>query len=255
MDVLIIEDEAAASRRLTKIIKEVAPHIEIIDILDSVESSVNWFKKHTHPDIVFMDIQLADGLCFDIFKEVEVKSPVIFTTAFDQYAIEAFKVNSIDYLLKPVKQEELANSLNKFKSLRKSEQAIDYKQLLESLQKDQKEYQKRFLIRIGQNIKSVDISEVAYFFTEDKIVFLCTYEKKHYPIDFSLEKLDEVLDPKKFFRINRQLIVCIDAIEEMYAYSKSRVKLKLKPPYKDDTIVSTERSPLFKGWLAGENAG
>ena len=254
MNILIIEDEAAASRRLEKLIRETEANVNILDTLDSVEAAVEWFQKHSHPDIVFMDIQLADGLSFEIFKQVKVQSPIIFTTAYDQYAIEAFKVNSIDYLLKPVKQEELAQALNKLKMLRHSEQQlkVNYEQLAVLLQGEKKEYQKRFLIKIGQNIKAVDINEAAYFYTEDKINFVCTKAGKNYPLDFSLEKLDEVLDPERFFRINRQFIVSIDCIDEMYAYSKSRVKLKLNPPHKEEPIVSTERSPHFKSWLAGE---
>jgi two-component system, LytTR family, response regulator LytT len=249
MKVLIIEDEAAAARRLAKLIQEIDPNIEVLEQLDSIESSVNWLEKHGAPDLLFMDIHLADGSSFEIFRFVKMDKPVIFTTAYDEYALRAFKVNAIDYLLKPLKKAELEQAINKYRNLQKPAE-MNYQALASSLQGDR--YNSRFLIRFGQNIKVVEFRDAAYFYTEDKITFIVTKEGKRYPVEPSLEKLEEMADPRAFFRINRQFIVNIESIKEMYAYSKSRVKLKLDPPTDKETIVSTERSPVFKKWLVGK---
>ncbi|MBI1223640.1 MAG: response regulator [Bacteroidetes bacterium] len=250
MTALIIEDEEAAARRLAKLIQEVDASIKIVDQLDSIEASINWFEHHAMPDLIFMDINLADGLSFEIFKYREINKPVIFTTAFDQYTLQAFKVNAVDYLLKPIKKAELEQAIHKFVKLHTPNTA-NYKELAQSMQRD--EYNSRFLIRFGQTIKVVEFRDVAYFYTEDKITFLITKEGKRYPIEPSLEKLEEMADPRSYFRINRQFIINIESIKEMYAYSKSRVKLILEPPIDRETVVSTERSPVFKKWLTGKD--
>lgn len=249
MKVLIIEDEAAATRRLTKLIREIDSQIEIIDTLDSVTASINWLSSREHPDLIFMDIHLADGSSFEIFNFVEIKKPIVFITAFDQYAVQAFKVSAIDYLLKPIKNHELAQAIEKFKALKK-DQAFDYEEIARAMRKDT--VGKRFLIRFGQQIKVVEMSQAGYFYTQDKITFIVTKDGKRYPLDHSLEKLEEMLDENLYFRVNRQFIVGIESIREMYAYSKSRVKVELIPPCEIETIVSTERSPQFKKWLTGE---
>lgn len=252
MRVLIVEDEHAAAKRLQKMLLDIDPSVEVADQLESIESAMAWFSGgHASPDLIFMDIHLADGSCFELFNLVDIQSPVIFTTAYDQYAIEAFRVNAVDYLLKPIKHAELGKALEKLKKYRKSD-GIDYLKVAEALRLKQDGPNKRFLIRIGQSIKVVEISEVAYFYTEDKITFLTTKGAKRYPIEYSLEKLEEMANPHQFFRINRQFIVNINAIKEMYAYSKSRVKILLDPPCPVETVVSTERSPVFKKWLTGE---
>lgn len=212
---------------------------------------MKWLQENEHPDLIFMDIQLADGISFEIFNQIPVKCPVIFTTAFDQYAIQAFKVNSIDYLLKPVKNDELEAAIAKFrKSKTSTDSPIPYEKLL-GLLKGKPELHKRLLIRFGETIKAVEVSDVAYFYTENKINYLCTFDKKTYPLDFNLDQLESMIDPEHFFRINRQFIVHIKAINKMVSYSKSRVKLELVPPTEIETIVSTERSPNFKNWLTG----
>lgn len=249
MKALIIEDEETAARRLAKMVQEINPGIEILDQLDSIEASVNWFARHPMPDLIFMDIHLADGASFELFKLLEINCPVIFTTAFDQYALQAFKVNAVDYLLKPIKKAELEMAIQKYQKLHRPA-TLNYSGLANALQRD--EYNRRFLIRFGQNIKVVEFRDAAYFYTEDKITFLVTKEGKRYPIEPSLEKVDEMADPRTFFRINRQFIVNIESIKEMYAYSKSRVKLTLHPPIDRETVVSTERSPIFKKWLLGK---
>ena len=252
MKVLIIEDELLAAERLVKMIKEVLPDAEILDMLVSIKSTVEWLNTHAAPDVIMMDIHLADGPSFEIFNKTRVTSPVIFTTAYDQHALEAFKVNSIDYLLKPIKKEELTKAFEKLKMLSE----INMKRL-ESLMSalsgkgGPKEYQKRIVIRYGDTIKMVEVGEVAYFYTEDKINYLCTTGNLRYPIDYNLDELESLLNPDEFFRINRQFIINIRSIEKMLAWSKSRVKVILKPATTEDTIVSTERSPYFKDWLTG----
>jgi two-component system LytT family response regulator len=250
MKALIIEDESAAVRRLAKLIKEVDPSIEVENDLDSIESALDWFGANPLPDLIFLDIHLADGSSFEIFNHVEVPRPVIFTTAYDEYAIQAFRLNAIDYLLKPIKRQELERAIEKYRKW-KSPPAFDYKKLARTIDRD--EYNKRFLIRLGQNIRVVEIHDCAYFYTQDKITFLVNREGKRYPLDYSLERLEEMADPRTFFRINRQFIVNINAIKEMYAYSKSRVKIELSPPCELEVVVSTERSPHFKKWLTGES--
>ncbi|HRH66442.1 MAG TPA: LytTR family DNA-binding domain-containing protein, partial [Bacteroidia bacterium] len=247
MNILIIEDEEPAALRLKKILLELEPDTIVLDIIVSVKSAVEWLKNNPSPDLVLMDIHLADGSSFEIFKMTEIKTPVIFITAYDQYAIQAFKVNSIDYLLKPIKKEELGNALNKFKTIfgKNPKPAVpDFARLLETLRLPQQDYKKRFVIRFGEHIKAIDAENIAYFYTEEKINFLRTLDNHTYHVDYNLDKLEEMLDPARFFRINRQFIISIDSIDQMFSFSKSRVKINLKPPINLDTIVSTERSPL-----------
>ncbi|MBL7923369.1 MAG: response regulator transcription factor [Bacteroidia bacterium] len=250
MKILIVEDEKIAADRLVKMIRELEPAAEILDTLVSIKSSIEWLSTHAPPDLIMMDIHLADGPSFEIFTGVKVESPVIFTTAYDEHALEAFKVNSIDYLLKPVKMEEMKRAFEKLKGLTGTG-SRNLEQLIRQLGGKTKEYQKRMVIRYGDTIKMVDIVDVAYFFTEDKINYLCTAGNLKYPIDFNLDELEHLLDPAVFFRINRQFIINIHAIDKMLAWSKSRVKVVLKPGTTEDTIVSTERSPHFKEWLTG----
>lgn len=252
MKILIIEDEAAAARRLQKMLLELDSTIEIIAHLESIEATVEWFGKgNTTPDLAFMDIHLADGSCFEIFAQTDVSCPVIFATAYDQYAIQAFKVNVIDYLLKPIKKEELTAALQKFQRLHTQPQ-LDYSKVAEAILKRSVNEKKRLVIRLGQTIKVIDYEDVAYFYTQDKITFAVTNAGKRYPLDFSIDRLEELCDPTIFFRINRQFVININGIKEMHAYSKSRVKIELLPPTDQDTIVSTERSSKFKKWLEGD---
>jgi two-component system response regulator LytT len=254
MKILVIEDEKLASDRLIKMIKEVEPSAEILDTLVSIRSSVEWLKTHDAPDVVMMDIHLADGPSFEIFAAVQVTSPVIFTTAYDEHALDAFKVNSIDYLLKPIKKEEIERAFEKLRKLsgmHLKQLETFMKQFSGQTKSTSKDYQKRIVIRYGDTIKMVEVSEVAYFYTEDKINYLCTAANIRYPIDYNLDELETMLDPEQFFRINRQFIINITSIDKMLAWSKSRVKVVLKPPTTEDTIVSTERSPNFKDWLTG----
>lgn len=253
INILIIEDEEPAANRLKKMVTELEPHAKVLDNIVSVNSAIAWFKLNPSPDLIFSDIQLSDGLSFEIFKNVEVQCPVIFITAYDQYAIDAFKVNSIDYLLKPIKKDDLRAALNKFKKLNSRDTpALDINKVLEAFNPPKTDYKTRFIVRYGEHIKTIRIEDVAYFYTEDKINFLTTNEARRYTIDYNLDALESMLDPKTFFRINRQFIISIHAISEMFSYSKSRVLIKLSPPSRHDTIVSTERSGDFKLWLGDE---
>ena len=252
MKILLIEDEDPAAKRLQKMLQEAIPDAEVTDNIVSVSSGIKWFKENDLPDLIISDIQLSDGLSFEIFKAVEILCPVIFTTAYDQYAIEAFTVNSIDYLLKPIKKEELAAALHKFNKIKPVASAIDIQQLLKSFTNPSQEYKKRFVVRYGEHIKTINIEDLAFFYTEDKVNFLTTKEARRFAIDYNLDSLENMLDPKSFFRINRQYIISIHSIAEMFAYSKSRVLVKLNPSAKHETIVSTERSADFKLWLDDE---
>ncbi|MCB9211418.1 MAG: response regulator transcription factor [Ignavibacteriales bacterium] len=249
MKTVIIEDEKLAAERLEELIKDIDPNIEIMSKLSSVEQSLKWLKKNK-VDLIFLDIQLEDGISFSIFDKVQIDTPIIFTTAYDQYAIRAFKLNSIDYLLKPIKKNELIESLNKFKKLSTSD-LKNYKDIFESILKKEITYKKRFLIQYGQKIKKVDSDEITYFYAMEKSVFLVTFQNNVYPIDYSLDKLVEIIDPEIFFRINRKLIVNISSIKNMIPYSRSRIKLVLEPPITNDieALVSVERSADFKKWM------
>jgi DNA-binding LytR/AlgR family response regulator len=251
MKLLIIEDEPASALRLKKLVEEIDPDVMVLDIIDSISSSVEWFRTHTEPDLVMSDIHLADGLSFEIFKQVNLSCPVIFTTAYDQYAIQAFKVNSIDYLLKPIKKAELAEALRKFKKMQPVAPQFDLSQLTALIGKQEADYLKRVVIRIGQQIKVLDIKDVAYFYIDEKIVFGVSFGKDRYPMDISLDQLEKQLDPERFFRINRGFIISLESIETMITYSKARIKIKLKPPCELESITSTERSAEFRDWLRG----
>ena len=253
MKILIIEDEVPAAQRLEKLLKEIEPGGIILESIVSVATAIKWLSQHPAPDVIISDIQLADGLSFEIFKTVPTLCPVIFTTAFDQYAIEAFKVNSIDYLLKPIKKEDLSAAINKMKQLAGVNQVpLDITKLMQALTPANTNYKNRFAVKFGEHLRTIETKDIVYFYTEDKINFLTTKEGRRYTTDYNLDTLETMLDPKIFFRINRQYIICIHAIAEMFSYSKSRVLIKLNPPAKHETIVSTERSGDFKLWL-GDN--
>lgn len=249
MNVLIIEDESLAADKLEMMLKEIDHSISIKAKLGSINESVKWLFQHT-ADLIFLDIQLSDGISFSIFEQVSLNTPIIFTTAYDQYAIKAFQLNSISYLLKPIRKNDLAESLKKYNTL-KSAFSIDFEMLLANLQGKEPDYKKRFLIQIGEKIKKIEITEIAYFYVLEKGAYIRTFHGNSYPIEFTLDKLENILNPEKFFRINRGYIVNIDAINNMVAYSRSRIKLELKPKADNefDTIVSIDRSADFKKWL------
>lgn len=257
MNILILEDEEPAVERLQKLIAGVDPSANIIKVMGTITSALDYFSSGKQLDLILSDIQLADGLSFEIFKNVQLSCPVIFTTAYNQYALDAFKSNGIDYLLKPIKREELESALNKYKKLFEkkfdiSALSVDYETILKAMNSERKTYQKRIIVRFADIIKAIETDDVAYFFTHEKIDYLRTFSGLNYGVDFHLDELEEILNPEKFFRINRQFIINVKAIDKMFAVSKSRVKLTLTPNCEYETIVSTERSPEFKKWLAGK---
>jgi DNA-binding LytR/AlgR family response regulator len=250
MKVLIIEDEAPAARRLTALVKEIRPQAEILGQIDSVETAIEWCNNNPLPDLAFMDIQLADGLSFDIFEAVPVKCPVIFTTAYDEYAIKAFKVNSIDYLLKPIDKDELAKALDKFDELIQQPNAgpINISELVKSFGADK--FKSRFLVKQGQRLIPVGTDEIAYFFAEDKVVFMVTHAGNKYVVDYTIEQLENQLSPEKFFRANRKIITSLPAVKDIHISFNGKLKIYLKPDFGNEEIfVSRERSPDFKTWL------
>jgi DNA-binding LytR/AlgR family response regulator len=252
MKVVIIEDEAFAALRLKKMILEFNSDIEILAELESVAESVKWFKSNPEPDLIFLDIHLEDDLSFAIFDQVNISSPVIFTTAFDEYAIKAFKLKSIDYLLKPIVHEELAAALKKYEQFSGLQtKSVDLQLLYNLITDKDKKYRERFSFSIGTKIKMVDVNDIAYFFVMDKGVFLRTNQGSTINVDFTLDKLEEMLNPASFFRINRKYLINIASIGNMVAYSRGRVKVELKPKAdaEFDTIVSIDRSGDFKKWL------
>ena len=247
MKVLIIEDEKIAANHLEMLLKEMKPSLNILAKLDSISSAVAWLNKYS-ADLIFMDIQLADGLSFSIFEQCEVKAPVIFTTAYDNYAIRAFKVNSIDYLLKPIDQEDLSNSLDKFINLHsKLQQNQSLLELTQQMIK--KEYKSRYMVKKGTRILSLAVSEIAFFHSVGKSCFADTYEAEEYHIDYTLDQIELFSNPQDFFRINRKYIISISAIEEIVPYSGNRLNIKLKACKDSDILVSRERVKHFKNWL------
>jgi len=253
--VLIIEDEPFAQQELKRLLANVPRQIEVIDCIDSVEDSIEWFMQKTHPDLVFMDIQLSDGLSFEIFKSVKLNCPVIFTTAFDEYAIRAFKVNSIDYLLKPIEPDGLLAAFNKFDEIRTqfagSTSNFDVSRLENVLStiRPKSSYKSRFIAKVGNQIKYIMHEDIAYFFADDNIVFLVTENQGKYIIDYSLNQLEDFLDPKYFFRLNRTYYVNIKAIVKVHKFFNSRLKIELKPPVQEDILVSRIKVPDFLDWL------
>jgi two-component system LytT family response regulator len=254
MRAFLIEDEPLALERLAGMIREIDPHVEICGDADSVESAMHWFNTNIAPDVIFTDVQLADGTCFDLFSKYTPKCPVVFITAYNHFAIEAFKVNAQDYLLKPLKKEELLQAYNKISSQRHPAiREIDYAKLAQAIIQEEQKFERRYLIRFGEQVRSVQSDEIAYIYTTHKAIFLVLFTGKEYPLDKTMDQMEKELDPKKFFRINRQFILNLKSIGNMHVVSKSRVQIDLQPPFKgDDVIVSTEKSPLFKEWLGGE---
>jgi DNA-binding LytR/AlgR family response regulator len=248
MKVLIIEDERLASQKLTRLLEEIDPGIEIVKILRSVEGTINWLLKNSYPDLIFMDIQLEDGICFEIFENCDIRTPVIFTTAYDAYTLKAFKVNSVDYLLKPVAKDDLKNAIEKFKEvhINKPDQAI-----IESfLNLQQSRTKERFLVKIGEHYRSVQAGNINCFFIKERCNFINVDDGKNYAIDYSLDKIEKLVDSKMFFRINRNFIINYSAIQDVIAYSSNRLKIILNHwTEEDDILISRERVTEFKEWM------
>ncbi len=247
-NIIIIEDEKPAARLLKRRIEKLG--YEISEMLHSVEESVAWLKTNPTPDLIFLDIQLSDGISFEIFQQVDVSSAIIFTTAYDEYVLKAFKLNSVDYLLKPVDEEELKFALDKFEKQQQTKSSVDLNEIKKILSTNQPaEFKTRFSVKIGTSIKIIETAQIECFFSENKATFIHTKENRNYLIDFSLDKLEDQLDQTKFFRINRSQIIQIDSIKEITIYSNSRLKIILTTYAEQDMIVSREKVSDFKNWL------
>jgi DNA-binding LytR/AlgR family response regulator len=251
--IVLIEDEPYNLRLLEEMIKKLRPGWEVVNTFESVKSSVDWLQQNPHPDLFFMDIQLADGLCFSIFDQVELKSMVIFTTAYDNYAIRAFKVNSIDYLLKPFKEKDLEAAIGKFENFRQlsGEVAVnqDYSEILEAIRHGEKKFRKRFLVSKGAAFYKLQVEDIAYFFSENRITTAVTFNGQNHVVDFSLEALEEQLNSETFFRANRQMMVNIQSIEKIENYFGGKLKVRLNPTFAGEVVVSRLKAMDFKDWM------
>lgn len=248
--VIIIEDEKPSARRLKRMLHEL--DIEVEAMLHSVSEAVAWFEDNEHPDLILLDIQLSDGLSFEIFEQVDVKSAIIFTTAYDEYALKAFKLNSIDYLLKPIDDEELDTAIKKFKinQPEKNNISLDINQIKKLLINPlDREFKKRFTIKVGQHLRVVDIEDVECFYSQEKASYCATVDRKNYLMDYSLEQLEDKLDPLQFYRVNRKFIINVNSISDIISYTNSRLQVKLKYFSEQEIIVSRERVKDFKNWL------
>ena len=250
MNIIIIEDEKPAARLLERKVEKLG--LKINTLLHSVEESIHWFQNNPHPDLIFLDIQLSDGLSFEIFENSTINSAVIFTTAYDEYALRAFKLNSIDYLLKPIDEEDLEIAINKFKARNvvTPSLSLDFDMIKKMLTNPiDRTFKKRFTIKMGQQLKMITIDEVECFYSENKGTYLHTFENRNYLLDSTLEQLETELDPKNFYRVSRKFIIPLKGIKEIQMHSNSRLKVIL-PTYKDDeVIVARERVSDFKEWL------
>jgi DNA-binding LytR/AlgR family response regulator len=247
MQVLIIEDEYLAAEKLESMLQSLDPTIRIAGKLQSVLDSINWLNENPLPDLIFMDIQLDDGVCFEIFEEINIKTPIIFTTAYDSYAIKAFEVNSVDYLLKPIEKEALAKAIIKFRSFFENETGAYT--LGHFIDKVAKSYKVRFFVKIGNHFHSIPIDNIDLFFIRERATFLQTSNDRNFCLDYSLDQIQKMVDPAKFFRINRNYLVNINAIQDIYSYSSNRLGLKVKQLNPLDLIVSREKVAGFKKWL------
>lgn len=259
MNALIVEDEELAVRKLRKLLQEVAPTLAVEGVTASIEDTVEWFESRraagqAEPDLIFLDIELADGQSFEIFERTPVRSTVIFTTSYDEYALQAFKINSIDYLLKPVQRDELQRSLQKYEDLRgpstPETAALNIDKLLQQLQKQApREYRQRFLVRQGQRMLSVETGDIAYFYTDERYSFFATHAGQKFLVDYTLDELTEALDPARFFRINRGMLVTHQAVDQMQPYFGNRLALTLRPHFEKEALVSREKVSDFKLWM------
>ncbi len=250
MNVIIIEDEKPSARRLQRMLKAV--EIEAETMLHSVEESIEWFQNNKHPDLIFLDIQLSDGLSFEIFEAIEINSAVIFTTAYDEYALQAFKLNSIDYLLKPIDEDDLKTAVKKYKGISPQNQAVtldfnDIKKLL--VNPIEREYKKRFSVKVGQHLKLINIEAIECIYSENKGTYVFTNEGRNYLLDSTLDQLEDDLEPHVFFRISRKYYININAIKDMVSYTNSRLQIKLNHYNEQQVIVARERVKDFKNWL------
>ncbi|MCI4669113.1 MAG: LytTR family DNA-binding domain-containing protein [Bacteroidia bacterium] len=253
MNILIIEDEYLASKRLSELILAIRPEVEVLACLESVSESLNWLKSHGSVDLIFSDIQLSDGLSFDIFEQIQLRCPIIFTTAYDEYAIKAFKVQGIDYLMKPIKRADLQASLQKYESLKQNFSPIGFQAQMDSLlgilAPKPQNYKNRFLVEGKDQLIPISIDEISYFYTKSDIVYLIKNNGRKHSLDFKMDQLEKLLDPSEFFRLNRQFICKLNAIESINPYFNGRLIVKLSPEASEDVFVSRDKAKAFKSWL------
>ena len=252
MNILIVEDEELAVKKLQKTLAGVDPSATVVGVTDSIQSTVEWLQANRNADLILMDIELADGQSFEVFNRVDVTVPVIFTTSYDEYALKAFKVNSVDYLLKPVQAEDLQAALTKYKKLSAGRQPeVHLETLVKQLQQQMqpKEYRKRFLVKHAQKLVSVDVEEIAYFYSDGRLNFFKTTDNKKYVVDYTMEELEDMLDPAAFFRISRSFYTSVAAIDKIDDYFGNRLILQLKPAVDKEALVSREKVSDFKKWM------
>ncbi|MBW7847447.1 MAG: response regulator transcription factor [Bacteroidales bacterium] len=253
LSILLVEDEDYNLRLLEGMLRKLRPEWHLAGSFDSIGAVVSRLKNNPQPDLIFMDIQLADGLCFDIFKLVNVESMVIFTTAFDNYAVQAFKVNSIDYLLKPFREEELKKAIEKFEAFsglaNPARLLPDYPDIVQAIRNGEKKYRKRFLVSKGDGFIKLEIDDIAYFHNENRVTTAITFQNQSHFVDFALDALEDQLDPEKFYRANRQLIVNLKAVERIENHFGGKLKLRLRPPFEGDMMVSRLKAMSFKHWM------
>ncbi len=252
MEVLIIEDEQLGAEKLSRLLTSIDDSIRIAGNTRSIKSSVEWLLQHEHPDIILMDIELTDGQSFEIFNHVAIKSMVIFTTSYDEYALQAFKVNSVDYLLKPIKKRELKNALDKYQQWQQrfSASTLNVEQLIQELKQQQpKTWRSRFLVKQGQKLLSVEINEIAYFYADGRVCFFITWSRQKYIVDYTIEELEQMLDPQQFYRANRAFILNIKAIAQIHNYFNGKLKLQLQPDIDREVLISREKATEFKEWM------
>ena len=250
LNIIIIEDEKPAARLLQRKVEKLG--LKVTKMLHSVEESITWFQNNSHPDLIFLDIQLSDGLSFELFEQMDIKSAVIFTTAFDEYALRAFKLNSIDYLLKPIDEDELSTAISKFKNQfqKNTISSLDFEAIKRMLVNPiEKEYKTRFSVKIGQQIKVISIDEIECFYSENKGTYIHTLDNRNYLTDVTLEVLETEINPKDFYRVSRKFIISLKAIKEIQMYSNSRLKISLTSYSEDEIIVARERVSEFKNWI------
>ncbi len=251
MKVLIIEDEKLGAERLQKMLLDIDDTIEVTGICPGIKTSVEWLQKNPLPDLILMDIELSDGQCFEIFSQFKLNAPVIFTTSYDEYALQAFKVNSIDYLLKPIKKTELSNAISKFNQLKNQFTGTNFnvEKLLAQLRQTNNAYRSRFLVKKGQKLITVEVSDIAYFFVEERLSFFVTWESQKFIADYTLEEIESMLNPNDFNRINRSFILHQKSISAIHNYFNGKLKLELKPAIDKEVIVSRESAMDFKIWM------
>lgn len=259
MKILIVEDEDLAVKKLQKTLALVDASAVVVGVTDSIKTTVEWLQGNPSPDLILMDIELSDGQSFEIFNRIEVKSPVVFTTSYDEFALKAFKVNSVDYLLKPIQKEDLEASMEKFRQMKSAYASSTgtnggtismdalVKELHQKLQP--KEYRKRFLVKHAQKLVSVEVEEIAYFFSDGRLNFFKTYDNKKFVVDYTMDELEEMLDPDRYFRISRSFYVAVDSVDQIHEYFGNRLLLHLKPAVDKEAIISREKVTEFKKWM------